>query len=137
MARIPDLKRIQKEDFDKDVQDTIDKLAFPINSFMEQTKAAFDHSIDFTNLNQQLITLETSVDINGKPIIETKYRSTLKTRVAGHACINAINLVSSNIYVTGAPFISFIQNENIVTVLSVTGLQPGQKYRLVLLSIGQ
>lgn len=137
MGRIPDIKRIQKSDFESDQQELVDKLAFPINSFMEQTRSALDHNIDFTNLNQEIITLETMTDALGRPILETKYKSVLKTKVIGHSCINAFNLTDNTIYPISTPFLSFEQNANIVTILHVSGLQAGNKYRLVVLSIGQ
>lgn len=137
MARVPDIKRIQKEDFEGEMRDAIDKIAFPINSFMEQTKAVLDKGVDFQNLNQEIITLETTVDMNGSPIIESKWKSNLKSKIAGNICINAFNLTNTAGFPLNQPFISFIQNGNIVTVLNVTGLQPNEKYRLVILSIGQ
>lgn len=137
IGRVPDVKRIQKEDFEGEMQDAVDKLAFPLNSFMEQVKAVLDKNVDFKNLNQEPIILETTVDVNGNPTVETKYRSNLRTKVLGHTCINAFNLTNTAAYPTGQPFISFIQNGNIITVLNVKGLQANQKYRLIVLSIGQ
>lgn len=137
MGRVPDIKRIQKSDFAEEDQEMVDKLAFPINSFFEQTRSALDHNIDFTNLNQEVITLETMVDVNGMPTLETKYKTTLKTKVVGQVCINAFNLTNNTLYPVSAPFLSFEQNANIVTILNVSGLQPANKYRLVVLSIGQ
>lgn len=137
MARVPDLKRIQKEDFQDEMREAVDKLAFPLNSFMEQTRSALDGNIDFTNLNREVKTIETVVDSSGNPTIDTKYRSELNTKVQGHNCIAAYNLNNTSIYPLNSPFISFIQNNNIVTILNITGLQAGQKYKLVLECIGQ
>ncbi len=136
MARPPDLRRIQKEDFEEEIQETIDKLAFPLNNFMEQTRSALDGNLDFNNLNQEIITVDVMVDSNGKPTMTTKYKSGLNTNVVGHNCINAINLTSSTTYPTSSPFISYAQNANLVTLLNISGLQANNKYRLTLISIG-
>ncbi len=134
---MPDIKRIQKEDFEAEMRDTIDKLAYPLNSFMEQTKSALDGNLDFTNINQELITVDVTVDTDGIPTIVTKFKSTLNTKCAGVTCINALNLTSASTYPDGAPFCSTTESSGIVTINHVTGLQANNKYRLTLLSVGR
>lgn len=137
MARLPDLRRINKEDFQKDDQDMADKLAFPLNSFMEQTRAAFDHAIDFSNLNQELIVLTVTVDDAGVPVQRTQYKSNLQSNVAGTICINSVNQTTLGNYPLATPFLSVTQNANIVTVLNIRGLTPNERYQLTILSIGK
>lgn len=137
MGRIPDLTKIQPEDFDADMQDTIDKLAYPLNIFMEKVTTLLNKNIDFFNLNQEIINLSVAVDVTGKPTILTQYKTTLKSKVIGNVCISALNTVNGSTYPTGQPFLSFTQNGLIVTINNVTGLQPSQKYNLTILSIGQ
>lgn len=136
MSRIPNLKRINKEDFDKQYQTLIDRLAFPINSFMEQVRNAFDNNIDFNNLNQEIITLTVTVDLNGLPNIQTQWKSTLKTKVIGSVVIKASNLVTPGAYSSSTPFINFVQNNTLVNINQISGLQAGDRYELVILSIG-
>lgn len=137
MARIPDIKRIQKENFDKDDQRLAEQIAYPINSFMEQTRSALEGRLDFTNLNQELITLTVTVDADGVPIVTTKWKSNLKSNVAGNVVISAANQTDTSAFPDGCPFISYSQNGGIITVLNVTGLQANNKYDLVVLSIGK
>lgn len=137
MARVPDITYIRTEDFDGDQKKMIDRIAFPVNTFMEQTSSALDRSLDFQNLNRELITLDITVDANGNPTTQTRYSSNLKSRVAGHNCISAINTTNPLVYPTSQPFISFIQNTNLVTINNVSGLQANQKYQIVLESIGR
>lgn len=136
MARIPDIRRLDKSDFDKDSQDLIDKLAFPLNSFMEQTRAAFQKNIDFTNLNQEVILLSVIVDDVGTPVQKTQYKSTLNTRVLGNTCIAAVNTTTAGAFPVGQPFLTFAQDATIVTVTNIKGLEAGQRYTLTILSIG-
>ncbi len=137
IARPPDLRRIDSADFDKTVRPTIDKLAFILNSFMEQTRSAFQGHINFTNLNQQIVTVLVTVDSTGKPLQPTQYKSTLNTQVIGNVCINAVNQTTSGVYPTTAPFINFTINENLVTILNISGLQANAQYQLTVLSIGK
>ncbi len=134
---MPDLKRINKEDFEKEMQDTIDKLAYPINSFFEQTRSLFDGRIDFRNLNQEIITVDVTTNASGVPNIITQYKSNLKTRVAGHTCINALNKSNALNTPTGTPFISFSLNSPLIIITKVTNLQPNEKYTLTLISYGE
>lgn len=136
MARIPDLKRIAKEDFNSDDRNLVGKLALPINSFHEQVRNALNGNIDFTNLNQETITLSITVDANGIPVTDTKFKSNLKTTVKGTTCIRAFNLTTATNYPISQPFINFTENNHILTINHVTGLQANEKYNLTLILIG-
>ncbi len=132
--RIPDIKRIQKEDFPKDQQDLIEKLSFPLNSFMEQARSAFQNIL---NLKMELITLTVTVDAAGAPNVPTRYKSSLNTNVTGSVCISATNLTDSTVFPISQPFISFTQSGDLIGVNNISGLQADNKYKLVVLSIGK
>lgn len=136
MARSISIKKINKEDFDKQYQPLIDKIAFPLNSFMEQVKSAFDKNINFSNLNQEIITLTITVDADGIPIIPTQWKSTLRTKVLGSVCIKATNQDSPASFPISQPFINFVQNGALVFINQISGLQADNKYQLIVLSIG-
>lgn len=136
MGRPPDFKRIAKEDFDSEYQTLIDRLAYPINSFIEQTRNLFSNNIDFQNLNQEIIEITMRVNADGNPITANQYRSTLNTRVQGMLCINVQNNTNPGIPPSQAPFATFVQNENIVTISNITGLTENDEYVLRFLTIG-
>lgn len=137
MGRVPDVKRLNKEDFESEQQELIEKIAYPLNTFMEQTRELCSGNIDFSNLNQQVIELTLSINAQGEPTIDTAYKSTLKSRVIGHSCINATNLTNSLNTPTGQPFITFAQNGALVNIVKVTNLQVNERYKLVVISYGQ
>lgn len=136
MSRLIDVKRITVEEFAAEDRPLIEKIAFPINSFFEQVRNALNKNIDFNNLNQEIIKLDVIVESNGVPNTLTRFKSNLKTGVQGLICIAAINRSNASTRPTGAPFITFAQNENLVTIQHITGLQSGEKYGLTLISIG-
>lgn len=137
MARRLDVKKISKEDFEEEYQELIDRLAFPLNSFMEQTRNALDGNLDFNNINQEVVSLDISVDVNGIPKIITKYASNLNTRVIGHQVIAAVSVNNpTTVFATNQPFINFIQNANLVTINKVTGLPVDERFRLTVISVG-
>lgn len=135
MATSPRINRIQKENFGKDDQDLVESLASSLNPFMEQTKQAFDGRIDFNNLNQELITFTVTVDSSGIPKTGVQWKSKLLSSIAGCAVISTIS--SPTVYPTGAPYLTFLQNGDIVTVQHITGLPADVKYKVTVLSIGR
>lgn len=135
MGKVPDLKRISKEDFPAEYQELIDKLAFPLNSHMEQVRNLFNKGIDFDNLNRELITLKVQTNENSQPLNTITFKSNLRSRVRGISVISA-NITSSTLsYIQQAPFISFSQNLNIVTINNISGLQPETTYEFLLETI--
>lgn len=105
---------------------------------MEQTRAALDGNLDFSNLNQEIINLNVTVDVNGIPLIVTQYKSNLNTKVLGHVVIAATNLVSPLNTPTSGPFISFVlKTPPLIQINSISGLQANETYNLVFISIGQ
>lgn len=142
MSRVPDLRLIKKEDFDGKDQRLIEKLAFPVNNFMQQVVNVFKNGVDFNNLNQQVITLTVAVDASGAPVNIIQFKSTLSTKVQGAICINAVNQSSTIRFPSAQPFISFTQNNTIVTINNISGLSmpsdqiQSDTYQLTILTIG-
>lgn len=136
MGRAPDLKRIAKEDFSADDQALIEKLAFPLNSFMEQVRNLFSKGIDFDNLSREVITLKVQTGTNKQPLNKISFKSNLKSKLKGINII-AANITSNNTsYIQSAPFISFNQDNNIVYINNIAGLAAETTYELVLETIG-
>jgi hypothetical protein len=135
MARVPDLKRITVEDFKREDQDLVRKLAFVINSFHEQVRSALNRSLNTDNLEQDIITLSFATGDNAQPLNPVIFRSTLINRVRGIVPIS-LNITSNNQAVpTQAPFISFTQEGNQVTINNIAGLDAGITYELTILTI--
>ncbi len=122
MARVPDLRQIKKEDYDKDNQKLIDQLGFPLNNFMQQVISVLKNGIDFNNLNQQLVSFTASVDGTGKPTTSVQFQNNLPTKLVGIICISAVNTSSPTRFPEATPFISYTTNNNLITVTNITGL---------------
>lgn len=135
MGKIPDLKRIVKEDFDSEYQQLIEKLSFPLNSHMEQVRNLFNKNINTDNLARELITLQVQTNASGQPINKLSFKSKLKDRVRGINIISGNILSSNTTYMTQAPFITFSQNGEIVNILYIAGLAPETRYEFLLETI--
>lgn len=135
MAKVTNIKRLVKEDFEADDQELVDKLAFSLNPFLEQVSAAFNKGIDDDNLNQQSMFIETELNANGVPKVPLQIKVDLKVKVKGTRVILAQNLTDGT-FPTGTPFITFTINNNLLTVQHIAGIPADKKYRLSIILIG-
>jgi hypothetical protein len=133
VAKVPDLKRITVEDFPQENQALVSKLAFPINSFMEQVRALFNKSIDFDNLAQEIVTISFTTGSNSLPLGSIQFKTTVR-RARGILAISG-RITNSNAFIQQMPFVNYSQNENIVSIGLISGLQPETKYEFNLLII--
>jgi hypothetical protein len=137
MSSPPELVRIRAEDFDEDSQQMIAKLSSPINRMFEQIVALFNKQIDFQNLNRQIVNVDVKTDgannIIGVPQTKFNLRA---NKVQGIHVIRAINNNNPGISPITHPFITFSNNDDLLSVNKITGLQAGSHYTLTLEVIG-
>lgn len=137
MAKLNVTKRIVAEDFEEEDQGLITKLAFTLNSFFEQVAFAFNKNITIEdNLNMEIKEVVITVNASGFPTTQAQFQSSLRTKVRGLLVLRAFNQTNPGTYPTSAPFISFEQNNNLLTIQHVTGLQAAESYKLQILSFG-
>lgn len=135
MARIPDLKRIAKEDFPAKYRDLIERLGFPINSHIEQVRSALNKNINFENLAQELKTITFVTGQNGQPINAVSFRSDLANRIEGIIPVRVVITTDNTAFATETPLISWTQENNIVTITNIGGLAAETGYSLTLLAL--
>ena len=133
MAKLSNIRRILREDYPSDSQETIERLAGILNPFMEQITRAFDKQLDFTNLAQEIIKFTAKTDSNGTPIEGGKIKLSLSGRIAGVTVLNARNLDNVSHYPDSQPFLSTSTTAGIMTVNNITGLQTNERYELTIL----
>jgi len=137
MGRIPDHKRLRKEDFDTEYQSIIERVGYSVNTFADQVISLFNKRIDFTNLNQEISSYTISVDGSGNLVNPANIRHTLISKPAGILCVNATNLNDTNTFPDSQPFVSFsILNSTTISIRNISGLQNDSSYSLTLLLIG-
>lgn len=134
--RFQTLPRLVAEDFPKDQQSLINKLASIYNPMIDQFNIIFNKQIDFQNLNQQLITLTTTVDGSGAPNDLLQVVSTLKTQVKGIVSINAINVTDNTTLTGGISFLFTNTSDKLITITQITGLPADKKFNLVVILYG-
>lgn len=130
MAKLGFLKRLVKEDFKKEDQDIISKIAFILNPALESITNSLNNSLTFAeNMNAQVKDLTVEVK-SGKPVQDVSFRSTLKGLCRGIICIRASNLSNTNSFPTSSPFLSFTEDMGQITITHISGLQDNEKYSL-------
>jgi len=136
MAKINNIKRIIAEDFPKEDRVLIEKLSYVLNNFMSEVVNAFDKNINFSNLNQEIISIVAQVDQNGNPINSISFQTSV-SNIQGLIVINALGSNSSTL-VTSSPFITYspTSTSKVYSISNIKGLVANSKYTLKVLIIG-
>lgn len=138
MSRLDNVRRIVKEDYDPKYHQLIDRLAYVLNSFMEQVTTQVNGNLDFTNLNQDITTVKITVDSSGTPI----GNNLIRTEVRNPQGIQVIRAISVNnpstTFPTNTPFISYsvTTNTQVLKITHISGLPADTAFNLRIVTIG-
>lgn len=125
------LKRLVAEDFSRQDQQLVSKIGGILNPALEAITAALNRGMSLDDLNVQTKQLTVQVDAGGYPINEASFRSTLSTR-ANSIVVGRAQNTSSNAGLISAPFVSFDENNGLLTITQVLGLPANTKWLLTL-----
>lgn len=136
--KLPNIKRIDKQNFPEQEPDFIDKLGFTLNNDMETLFNVLNRNASLKdNIFCTVKDVQVLADSDGIPQNTASFQlDNSNMRVLGCQVLKAQNVKNSAIYVTAAPFISFSQASNIISINHVTGLQAGQIYTLTIVAYG-
>lgn len=133
---LPTFRRIFRNDYKPEEQALVEKLSFSINSGFEVLYEALNRKLDFRNNFQATIKdIQVEVDSNGIPTNTAGFSLINSNRIDGILVLRAENLTNSSIYPTAAPFVSFLQNSDRVSITHVSGLQANNVYSLRVLAV--
>ena len=144
--KLPNFKRLNKNDFPKAMQEAMEKLGFLLNASIELLYTTLDRRVDLANnILCDVINLTVSVDSNGIPVGNSTFTINNPNMLSlqGLTVIRAVNLTNSTVYPSSGIFISFKNINNTaasatitVSVNHITGLQAGNQYQLTLIAWG-
>lgn len=131
MSTLDNLRRITPDNIsNSEIRQAVSQIAEPINFHLEQIINTVNGNLDYDNIRSKLVQVDVTVGANGVPLAKTQFRTV--AGVVGTAVISAKNQNNSAIFPTGAPFITIqATSSEIYEIKHVTGLQAGQKYRLI------
>lgn len=131
MAKLQDIKRINREDFPEEYKSLIDTLSNTLNTFMEDVLNAMRNNIDNDNLKREIkdITVIVSNATTGALKSSIVFKNNLSSRIKGITVIKVDNLTDAS-QPTSLPLINFSENNSQVTISSVIGLPVDKQFRV-------
>lgn len=136
--KLPNFKKIFKNDYEEDFQDLVEQLAEAVNYNFERLFNVLNNRASFgDNLYGQLKEFTVTVGTDGIPLETTSYQSTLNpARPVGALVLDLINETNPNSYPTSAPFITYSESSGTVTINHITGLIANNKYKIKIFFLG-
>lgn len=132
MAFIDNVQRIKVEDFPREQQEIIQRLAETYNFFAENVVNVVNGQIDYDNLvNKSILTLDVLVGTNGLPLQQLSFNANVG--LVGATVIRAVNTTNSLGFPTQAPFINFTsRGTGTYDINQISGLIAGNNYTLTI-----
>lgn len=135
--KLASFKRLVKDTIPKEFHDIIDVVGNSINPFSEDIQNALNKNLTVDdNLNMEYKQLEFTVRDTGLPVNTTQFKTIVTGKIRGITVERVENLTNTGAFPTGAPFITYNQNDRLITIQHITGLSAGYKYRVTLLIKG-
>lgn len=132
---LPDVRRLNKEDF-QDAPNWVDPMLNTLNQFMDSVYNLMNKNLSLTeNFNIQIVNISVNTDGNGD-ISPVKQKLSIRGKVQGVSVIRVIK-ESSDTTSIDAPYVEWVQSENILSILNIAGLNTSKKYKILLMVIGQ
>lgn len=129
---LPGYRRIFKGDYKPEEQPLVERLAETINSSFQIIYEALNGKLDINNFNAINKVIELEVNTNGVPKNPVIFKFKNSNRLSGCTVIKAENLTNSTIYVNSAPFITYTQNDDRITIVHISGLPADNVFRLTI-----
>lgn len=132
MGRLPSIKRILREDL-KDAPPWVSGIIDPLNNFMQAVYTALNNNITFSENVASFIKEVSYTTPSGYPVMDDiKFTSTLKTKATSVLLMQAYER-STYRPPPGPVYIPWIEDDGMIIVSPVTGLEAGKTYILRLL----
>lgn len=124
-------KRLIKEDVEEDDRPLVESIGYVINPSFEQLSKILDKNLTIEdNLNQSKQDVIITVNASGTPNPVVQFKTGIKGNCAGTLVIKAENQTNRQTYPTGTPFISWTEQNGVLTINNITNLQANNKYKL-------
>jgi hypothetical protein len=136
MAKIKSYARIITNDYDSEDQPLVEKMGSQINEGFDPIYGALSNRLTFEeNFLCTVRDVEMTVGSNGIPLNRISMSLNNNLPVKGVLVLSVSNRTNAAVYPTGAPFISFTQNANVLYIDHITGLVPNNRYNIKILAL--
>jgi hypothetical protein len=132
--KLPALRRLVKEDFEQQYKELVGKIGQVVNSATENISLALNKNLTFAdNMSCSIVNITISVDSSGNPINSTSFPSNLSSKTNHLWITRAVCSTNPSTYVTGAPFVSWVDNNGQVTINNITGLPANTSFNITMI----
>lgn len=131
MSQIPPLKKIIVEDFPKQYQDLVGRLAYPFNTAIENIVQTVNGQLTFDNFTWQYKSVTFTVNPDGSLPSSAAFALDTTGKPLGMSIIQVTNNTSVTTQLTAAPFATYtITSSNQVNFNQITGLVANNNYTI-------
>lgn len=134
MAKLPEIKRISREDL-QDAPDWIERLLWPLNTFMQNVYTALDQNLtigpNIVGLHKQL-TFRTGADygdamVDNHGFTPVTFTHSLKMRPQS-VILSQISIKGSTVTIYDPVTVQWTESNGVVSVNYITGLAVSTQY---------
>lgn len=135
--KLPGFRRIFEQDYEPNFRNLVRTLSVSINYGIEVVYEALNKKISLEdNIQCTLRDVTFKVNSQGIPASITAFSIETTGQIEGILVLKAENQTNSSTYPSGAIFLSYTQNNNIITITHATGLQSDNLYKLRVVAFG-
>ena len=136
MAKLKSYSRIISSDYEDDQQPLVEKMGGQVNEGFDPLYSALSNRLTFEdNFLSSVRDVEVTVGASGIPLIRTSFSLSNNLPVKAVLVLAASNKTNAGAFPTGAPFITFQQNANVLFIDHITGLVPNNRYIVKVLAL--
>lgn len=136
MSKLKSYNRIISDDYDPEQQPLVEKMGAQINRAFDPVYSALSNRLTFEdNFLCTVREVELTVGTNGVPINRTSVSLDNTLPVRSVQVLAMTNRTNAAAFPTGAPFVTYTQNGNVLFIEHITGLVPNNRYNIRLLAL--
>lgn len=136
MAKLNSYSRIITTDYDTEDQALVEKLGSAVNDGFTPLYSALSNRLTFEeNFLASTRDVEVIVGATGVPLNRTSFSVSNTLPVKAVVVLSMTNKTNAAGFPTGAPFITFSQNGNILFIDHITGLVANNRYIIKVLAL--
>lgn len=135
--KLPNFRRIFRTDYEVEFQALVEKLSVTINQGLEVLYDLSNRKISLRdNILCSVKDVTVTMGASGVPKTTTGFQVDIPGRIIGIQVLYVLNN-TDGAYPTTSPFITFTQDNFIIFINHITGLEEGKNYTLRLVAYGE
>lgn len=135
--KLPSFRRLNTQDFSKENQELIEKLAGNLNIGIEVLYDTLNKRLNLDdNFLASVRTFVVETNANGIPVNQTSFTIDNLGTIKGLTVLNVNNLTNPNVYPTSGVTVSFEQRTRNILIKHITGLPVSNRFSITVVAFG-